>query len=127
MTFLSTRRRFLATATGVASVLFTAGARLSAAALQHAPQPMPSPNAPTNQNAPAGMNQYPSDNPQQPPKNNYSGAQLHDMVQRLYQMTVELKQETDTTNLQNILPVDFLKKTQHIEKLAKAIRQYAGG
>ena len=127
MTFLSTRRKFLATTTGVASVLFTAQVHLSAAALQHTPQPMQSPNAPTNQNAPAGLNQYPSENPQHPPKNNYSGAQLNGMVQRLYQMTLELKQETDTTNLQNILPVDFLKKTQQIEKLAKAVRQYAGG
>jgi hypothetical protein len=127
MPFLSTRRKFFATATGAAGVLFGAQVHLSAAGLQHTPQPLQSPNAPTNQNAPAGMNQYPSENPQHPPKNNYSGVQLSSMVQRLFQMTLELKQETDATNLQNILPADFLKKTQQIEKLAKAIRQYAGG
>lgn len=126
MSILNTRRRFLATAAGAASVLF-ATVHPFAAESQHTPQPLPSPNAPSNPNAPEGMNQYPSENPRQPPVGRYNGTQLNAMVQRLYQMTLDLKQETDRTNLQNVLPVDFLKKAQAIEKLAKAIDRYARG
>lgn len=123
MSILNTRRRFLANATKASSLLLAVQISPVASALQRTPQPLPSPNAPTNQNVPSGMNQYPAGNSQRP--SGYNGTQLNEMVQRLYQMTLDLKQETDRTNLQNILPADFLKKAQQIEKLAKSIRNYA--
>ncbi len=49
------------------------------------------------------------------------------MVQQLYQMSSELKQETDRNNLRDTLPVDFIKRAREIEKLAKSIREKARG
>lgn len=95
-------------------------------ALQRTPQPIPSPNAPKNQNVPGGLNTLPSEGPVKPPPV-IEAAQITAMVQQLYRMAEELKQETEHTNLRDMLPVDFIPRTQQIEKLAKSIRNKAKG
>lgn len=112
------RRSFVIAAVRIAGVLMSA----RVATAQH-PQPKPSPNAPTNQNAPEGFEHYPSGSQTDGPQPRFNPALITAMVQQLYQSSLELKQETEKTNLQTMLPADFVKRAQQIEKLAKTIRQ----
>ncbi len=96
-------------------------------ALQRTPQPLPSPNAPKNENVPGGFDTHPTDGPVRTPSSTINPAQIAAMVEQLYKMTAELKQETDRTNLKDTLPADFIKRAQQIEKLAKNIREKAKG
>ncbi len=120
-----TRRDFLAAATGAAGTAFLISECPTVAALQRTPQPLPSPNAPTNQNVPGGLNNYPSGDSSRPVPNTFNAAEVKRMVEELYQLALELKDEADKTNLQTTLPADFLKRAQQIEKLAKAVRNRA--
>ncbi len=54
-----------------------------------------------------------------------SQEQIAANVEQLYKLALELKTEVEQTNLSVTLPVDFVKKAQQIEKLAKQIRQRA--
>ena len=121
-----TRRGFLAAATGLATVTWIAPWR-TAVAFQRTPQPLPSPNAPKNQNVPGGLDTHPTDNPVKAPASTVNATEINALVQQLYQLTAELKQETDRTNLNNTLPADFIKRAQQIEKLARNIRDKARG
>jgi hypothetical protein len=96
-------------------------------ALPQHPQPKASPNAPTNQNVPGGLNNLPSEAPSARAALTVNGASIAEMVGQLFQMSAELKQETERNNLNTMLPADFLKRTEQIEKLAKKIRQAAKG
>lgn len=49
------------------------------------------------------------------------------MVQQLYKLASELKNEVETTNLAAVFPVTFVKKAQEIEKLAKQIKDKTKG
>ena len=122
----STRRSFLAALVGCHAVLGSLSNKV-AVALQRSPQPLPSPNAPKNQNVPGGLDTHPTDAPERLPMSTSNAPQLTAMVQQLYQMTTELKQETDRSNLKDMLPVDFIKRAHEIEKLAKSIREKARG
>lgn len=46
-------------------------------------------------------------------------------VQRLYALSIELKEEVDRSESNTVLSVSVLKRTQDIEKLAKQIRERA--
>jgi hypothetical protein len=112
------------------SVVGTAGALTAApwmyAALQH-PQPMPSPNAPSNQNFPGGLNGPPITKSGDAQPNPLNQEQIAAMVQELYKLASELKNEVEHTNLTAVFPVTFVKKAQQIEKLAKQIKERTKG
>ena len=99
-------------------------------ALQERPspvfKPVPSPNAPKNQNAPSGL-----DGPAVTPENSRQNidqqnqTEIRLQVQRLYAMATELKDAVDNTNSNAVLNLAVLKRAQEIEKLAKQIRDRA--
>ncbi len=89
---LESRRSLLKSVIGTAGAVATAPWMLAA---PQTPQPMPSPNAPTNQNFPGGLNGPPVSSTDKPAPN---------------------------TNLAAVFPVTFVKKAQQIEKLAKQIK-----
>lgn len=92
------------------------------------PQPLPSPNAPTNPNAPAGLNGPEIIHPDKPPQPNPQNAQaINAAVQEIYARALELKNEADRTNLNATLPLDFVKKAERIEKLAKFVKDRVKG
>lgn len=124
MSLRTSRRALVITGARTAAILPFA-AWLEAAG-QHTPQPIPSPNAPTNPNAPAGFENYPEPK-EKTPANTINPEQLHAMVVQLYGMALDLKEESEKTNLKQTLPVDFMKKAHEIEKLAKSIKDRAKG
>ena len=89
-------------------------------------KPMPSPNAPKNQNAPRGLDgpELTVDNPRQA-LDQQNQVEIRMEVQRLFAMATELKDEVDNTNSNTMLNLTVLKRAQEIEKLAKQIRDRA--
>jgi hypothetical protein len=118
------RRNLLKTVVGTAGTLATAPWMYGA--FQH-PQPMPSPNAPANQNVPGGMNGPQVSSSDKAAPNPLNREQIAAMVQQLYKLASELKNEVETTNLAAVFPVTFVKKAQEIEKLAKQIKDKTKG
>jgi hypothetical protein len=118
------RRSLLKSVVGTAGTLATAPWMYGA--FQH-PAPMPSPNAPTNQNVPGGMNGPQVSNSDKSAPNPLNREQIAAMVQQLYKLASELKNEVETTNLAAVFPVTFVKKAQEIEKLAKQIKDKTKG
>jgi hypothetical protein len=109
-------------------MLASASARLAVG--QHStpppPQPRQSPNAPTNQNVPGGLEGVPNANDTTKPSPNALNEQeLRLSVERLYRMVSELKDEVDKTNANMVLSVSLVKRAQEIEKLAKQIKNQA--
>lgn len=92
-----------------------------------APNPMPSPNAPRNQNIPGGLENTPVNNASSGPVRTTNHEQIAASVQLLYRLALDLKNEVERTNLSMTLPIDFVRKAQDIEKLAKQIKQNAKG
>jgi len=90
------------------------------------PQPKASPNAPTNQNAPQGLDGPPLtvDGSKQT-LDRQNQAEIRMDVQRLYAMASELKDEVDKTNANAVLSLAVVKRAQDIEKLAKQIKDRA--
>ena len=93
------------------------------------PQPVQSPNAPTNQNVPGGLD-GPQLTPNGPDATNASMNAQNDReirlgVQRLYALVVELKNQVDQTNSNMVLNAALVKRAQDIEKLAKQIKDKA--
>ena len=130
---LQSRRKILTFLGAV--VGFTATTRFAPTlAAQHptppsAPAPKPSPNAPTNQNAPMGLDgtQMPQNQTTPGQANRQLQASLRVEVDKLWQMTNELREDMMRANPSETLSVAFLKKAQAIEKLAKQIREHAKG
>jgi hypothetical protein len=126
MASIRTRRNLIGTMTTLAGVIlaetFYLKPRTGAAQI---PQPMPSPNAPSNQNIPGGLENPKVSDPNGPPTRVMSPEQIAANVEQLYKLALDLKIEVEQTNLSVTLPVDFVKKAQQIEKLAKQIRQHA--
>ena len=130
---LESRRRLL-TALGSVAGFVAAGEIAPAlfAQARQAPAPPvyhPSANAPKSQNAPMGL-----DGPQVTPNTNPQGeanrqlqANLRIEVDKLWLMTNELREDVMRANPSETLSVNFLKKTQAIEKMAKQIREHAKG
>lgn len=97
---------------------------------QHAtpppPQPRQSPNAPTNQNVPQGLEGVPGTVATDKVNlNRENEKELRASVQRLYVLVSELKNEVDKTDANLVLNVSLVKRTQQIEKLAKQIKDQA--
>ena len=121
---LESRRSLLKSVVGTAGTLATAPWMY--AAFQH-PQPMPSPNAPNNQNFPGGLNGPQPTKADKAVPNSMNQGQIAAMVQQLYKLASELKEEVEHTNLAAVFPVTFVKKAQEAEKLAKQIKDRAKG
>jgi hypothetical protein len=118
-----TRRRVLAAMAGLAA---GAIARGSAFAGQH-PQPLPSPNAPQNQNAPAGLDRAGVNDGQHPAMNPLAWSQVKTDTQKLFQMTSDFRDHVEQTNLASTLPLPLVKEAHQIEKLAKQIQEHLKG
>jgi hypothetical protein len=89
-------------------------------------KPMPSPNAPKNENVPQGLDgTVASKEEKKQMLDQQNEQEIRLEVQRLYAMATELKDEVDNTNSYAVLNVSVLKRTQEIEKLAKQIRDRA--
>jgi len=89
---------------------------------------MPSPNAPTNMNAPIQLDQQ--NIPIRGPGNPIPPAtwkEIKDDAQKLYLMAASFATQVDNTNTSVMLPVGLLKEAHAIEKLAKHIRQRMRG
>lgn len=120
-----TRRRLLLTMVGIAAGII---ARPSKIAAQH-PQPLPSPNAPQNQNAPAGLDRAGVDAGQQQKTavSPLTWSQIKADVDQLYQMTSDFRDQVTHTNLSSTLPLPLIKEAKQIEKLAKKIQERLKG
>lgn len=116
------------TAAGLVATMFLAPAVI--ARWQHPtpppPQPRQSPNAPTNQNVPQGLEGQPNSvEPRSASLNPQTDQELRESVQRLYTMASELKAEVDRTNSNLVLNVSLVKRAHEIERLAKQIKDRA--
>jgi hypothetical protein len=126
MVRIRTRRNLIGTISGVAGVILAETFLSQPMTIDaQTPQPIPSPNAPSNQNIPGGLENPKVSDPNGPPSRAMSKEQIAASVEQLYKLALELKTEVEQTNLAVTLPVDFVKKAQQIEKLAKQIRQHA--
>jgi hypothetical protein len=124
LAMLKSRRSLLKSVIGTAGAVATAPWMLAA---PQTPQPMSSPNAPTNQNFPGGLNGPPVSNTDKPKTNAMNQEQIAALVQQVYKLASELKDEVEHTNLTAVFPLSFVKKAQQIEKLAKQIKDRTKG
>jgi hypothetical protein len=127
---LETRRRLLSIFTIAAgfAALDQLAPYLSAQSSPPHPPPRPSPNAPTNPNAPTGLGGAPMKNtPRQGELNRQLSATIKEEVDKLCAMANELKQDMLSANPSETLSLSFVKKAQAIEKLAKQIKEQAKG
>jgi hypothetical protein len=121
------RRRILTILVGAAGVLAAKPLLLSGLQQHTMPQPLPSPNAP-NQNYPPGLS-----GPDNKPRAENKGVdprtqqEIRADVQKLYELVSELKDQTEKSDLNSMLPVSMVKKAQQIEKLAKQIKELSKG
>lgn len=53
--------------------------------------------------------------------------QIHDDVERLYDLASELKKEVEKTDSANVLSLPMMQKAEQIEKLAKQVKNLARG
>jgi len=105
-----------------------AGDALEGQAARASPQPLPSPNAPANQNAPVQLDQ--SDIPVVGPSRPIppaTWAQIKSDAQKLYLMAAGFATRVDNTNVTSTLPLPLLKEAHEIEKLAKHIQEQMKG
>jgi hypothetical protein len=119
------RRHFLAGLGSSAGLLLLSQMALG----QSSPtaRPLPSPNAP-NPNAPGGLDGVPmSKGDNNKGMNPQLALQVHDDVQKLYDLVLDLKKQVDSTDINAVLSLGIVKKAQQIEKLAKHIKDEAKG
>jgi hypothetical protein len=120
-----TRREMMAAMTGVvASALVAKPVLANAVAGQMStPQPLPSPNAPKNQNVPAGLDgaEIPVHNgePTIPPA---TWTEIKSDAQKLLDLATDFKWQVNRANLTNTLPLLLVQEAHSIEKLAKQIQ-----
>ncbi len=118
------RRRVLGVIAAVAAGVLTERSAFSLQA-HPSPQPMPSPNAPHNQNAPAGLdNAGVSQSNKQAGLSPVSWGAVQKDADKLFQMASEFKDHVNQTNLSSTLPLNLLKEAHQIEKLAKQIQDH---
>jgi hypothetical protein len=119
-----TRRRILTTMAGALAGML---APLPACAQWRPgpPQPVESPNAPKNQNVPAGLDgaDIPVEQPGKIGINPLAWAEMKDQAQQLLQMTFDFVGEINHTNLNATLPLTLIKQARQIEKMAKHIQE----
>ncbi|HEX5236007.1 MAG TPA: hypothetical protein VFW25_11830 [Silvibacterium sp.] len=104
-----------------------AGHPLRAAAFYQAratPSPMPSPNAPANQNVPAGL-----DGADIPVRNGgrplppVTWMEIKSDAQKMFDLANDFKWQVNRANLANTLPLLLLQEAHRMEKLAKQIQE----
>jgi hypothetical protein len=102
-----------------------AGALVARPTLTAQIAPHPSPNAPANQNAPAGLdNAGVQEGERKPAVSPLVWTQIKSDTQKLFQMTSEFKDHVEQTNLTSTLPLPLIKEAHQIEKLAKQIQEH---
>jgi hypothetical protein len=119
-----TRRMFVLTMAAAAGLLATANQWLFA---QYPPTPPPPPKPAETPN-PAEIHS----NPQAAAAAKRAMLQQNEKefregVERLYQLTSELREEVQKTATTDVLSMHMVKKTEQIEKLAKALKTKAKG
>ena len=118
----ATRRRVMATMAGAVAGL--ASESIWAQVRTATPQPLPSPNAPQNENVPAGLDgaNIPVVNGRNvvPPA---TWMEIRNQARELLAMTLDFKEKVDSTNLGSKLPLDLLKQARRIEKQIKKIER----
>jgi len=124
---LNTRRHLLQSFVAVAGAFATAPLLLSGQGSPARPQPIPSPNAPTNPNYPQGLHgpgPTPTDEKAVYKQNQ---ALMKEDIEKMYSLISELRQDVQVTDTSSIFSVSFVKKAQQIEKLAKQVKDLAKG
>ncbi len=121
---LETRRVFILAMAGVAGFLATKEGWLFA---QYPPTPPPPPQPAETPN-PAEMHS----NPQamaaaKRARMQQDEKEFREGVERLYQLSGELREEVQKTATTEVLSVRMVKKTEEIEKLAKLLKNKAKG
>jgi hypothetical protein len=74
-----------------------------------------------------GEDPFPNTPPKADPKQilKQNKTQIHDDVEKLFQLASDLKAEVEKTDFINVLSLSMLQKTEQIEKLAKQVRGLA--
>jgi hypothetical protein len=121
---LDSRRTVLKTLAGSVGAFSVAGWVTGVA---QTPKPMPSPNAPSNQNVPGGLNGGDYEKPDKPAPNPVIQEQIAAMVEQLFKLSSELRDEVQHTNLNTTFSLGFVKKAEQAEKLAKQIKNRTKG
>jgi len=121
---LETRRRFVITMAGVGGFLTAAREGLI---YQYPPTPPPPPKPAETPN-PAEIRS----NPQAAAAARRAMLQQNEKefregIERLYQLTSELREEVQKTTTMDVLSLRMVKKTEEIEKLAKTLKSKAKG
>jgi hypothetical protein len=118
-----TRRQMLAAGGAMAAVLAESRVnRLRGQVRAPTPQPMPSPNAPRNENAPLGMD---TDIPVRNGDRQLAPAAWLDIksdAQKILDLATDFKWQVDRANLNNTLPLLLVHQAHDIEKLAKQVQ-----
>lgn len=93
-----------------------------------APQPLPSPNAPLNQNVPAGLDgaDIPVRNGRRviPPA---TWLEIKSDAQKLLDLATDFNKRVNQTNLGSTLPLPLIEEAHRIEKMAKNIQRRMKG
>jgi flagellar motility protein MotE (MotC chaperone) len=121
-----TRRRFLMTLAAAASCSVAADEAMFAQVRKSNPFPTPPESAETQNPAEAAAAKT---DPQSAKRAalQQNEKEFRAEVERLFQLTGELKQEVDKTVTTEVFSVQMYKKTEEIEKVAKTLRSKAKG
>ena len=119
----TSRRKMIAMSSAAAAALAT-----RALSGQVTPQPLPSPNAPLNQNVPAGLDgaDIPVRNGRRviPPA---TWLEIKSDAQKLLDLVADFKKRVDETNMGSTLPLPLIEEAHRIEKMAKNIQKRMKG
>ena len=121
---LETRRVFVVRIVGAASSLAAEERRLFA---QYPPTPPPPPQPAETPN-PAELHSNPrAAAVARRARMQQDEKEFREGVERLYQLTSDLREEVQKTTTTEVLSVRMIKKTEEIEKLAKVLKNKAKG
>lgn len=115
-----TRRKLIAMMVGAFAV--ATAARPGFGQRTASPQPMPSPNAPENENVPAGLDGANIPWNSQKTLVPAEWIEIRSDSAKLLSMATDFKERVDHTNFSSTLSLPLIKEAQEIEKLAKKIR-----
>jgi hypothetical protein len=119
---IETRRSLLTKLAGIAGAVLAAPWSLRAQ-MHPSPQPLPSPNAPLDQNVPGGLDgSQLAHQPRPGTINPLVWTQIKSDSDKLLQMATDLKAKIDQTNLSATLSLPLIKEAHQIEKMAKDIQ-----
>lgn len=123
----ATRRRMILTMTSAVAAAL-AYRPLYGQTRTASPRPMASPNAPQNENVPAGLDgaEIPVNNGQRRVQQ-ATWLEIKSDAQRLLDMAADFNRRVDHTNLGATLPLALIKEARRIEKLAKKIQTQMKG